>query len=232
VTRVRIATGEHFDADDVVIAGGIWGPQIAALVGEKLPLTPVAHPYVHGPRRASPPPKRLPIVRWREETAYARDHGDRYGIGTHDHTALAVNAASTNHAEQPWPEALFGQAIGAALRLMPSEYRFTVDQRLNGVFAMPADNLPFLGPSAGIAGLWIAVSIWVTHAGGAAGVLVDLMTGRTPSVEGLETLRPGRFAGQNDDELTARALKKYREIWMPMSSPRVALTHESVKTGV
>jgi len=224
VMGVRISTGARFDADDVVIAGGIWGPQIAGLVGEKLPLTPVAHPYVYGPRRASPPPKRLPIVRWREETAYARDHGDRYGIGTHDHTALAVNAASISHAEQPWQEAVFGPAIDAALRLMPREHRFAIDQRLNGVFAMPADNLPYLGPSAGIAGLWIAVSIWVTHAGGAAGVLVDMMAGRTPSVQGLETLRPERFAGQNDEELTARALKKYREIWMPMSPPQVAQT--------
>ena len=39
----------QFHADDIVIACGVWGPMIAALVEVELPLTPVAHPYVYGP---------------------------------------------------------------------------------------------------------------------------------------------------------------------------------------
>ena len=221
VTAVRSATGDRFEADDVVVAAGIWGAEVAALAGEQISFTPVEHPYVFGPARASSAYARLPFVKWREETVYARDHGDRLGIGTHDHPGLAVDTSVLTEAELAWSDDSFEAALERAFQLFPPEHRFTVDRRLNGVFAMTADNLPLVGAATRVEGLWIGEALWITHAGGGAGVLVDMITGRTPAVEGLEAVRPGRFDGQDADELTARALKKYREIWMPMSSPSV-----------
>ncbi|MBA3338808.1 MAG: FAD-binding oxidoreductase [Geodermatophilaceae bacterium] len=52
ITAARTAE-ETFPADDVVVACGIWGPAVVALAGQLLALTPVAHPYVHGPPRPS-----------------------------------------------------------------------------------------------------------------------------------------------------------------------------------
>ena len=46
--RAVRAAGEEVAADDVVVACGIWGPAVAAFAGVDLPLTPVAHPYLHG----------------------------------------------------------------------------------------------------------------------------------------------------------------------------------------
>jgi glycine/D-amino acid oxidase-like deaminating enzyme len=200
-------------ADDIVLACGIWGAAVAALAGVSLPLTPVAHPYVHGPGRA-PAAIRSPFVRWPEHHVYARDHGDRLGLGTYDHVPMPVPIAGMGSAERPWSE-LFDDPVQRALTLLPPASRFKVDLRLNGVFAMTADNLPLLGPVDGAAGLWAAEALWVTHAAGAARALTQAMTSKTgsPVVEGLETLHPSRFAGQAEQQLTARALRRYNDIY-------------------
>ncbi len=100
-----------------------------------------------------------------------------------------------------------------ALALLPTGQRFTPEQRLNGVFSMTADNLPLLGPSQTVDGLWIAEALWVTHAAGAAHALAQLMTDTTPTVDGLDALQPDRFADQPADQLTDRALRLYRDIY-------------------
>jgi glycine/D-amino acid oxidase-like deaminating enzyme len=164
-------------ADDVVLACGIWGPAVAALAGVALPLTPVAHPYVHGPAR-SLAASRSPFVRWPEHHVYACDHGDRLGLGTYDHVPVPVAVDGVGSAQQPWSERFEG-AVQRALALLPEASRFAVDTRLNGVFAMTADNLPLLGPVDAVAGLWAAEALWVTHAAGAARALAQTMTERT-----------------------------------------------------
>lgn len=49
-------------------------------------------------------------------------------------------------ADQPWLE-LFDDPVQRAVALLPEASRFEVDRRLNGVFAVTADNLPLLGRS-------------------------------------------------------------------------------------
>jgi len=218
VSAVRCRDGKTYAADDVVLACGIWGPAVAALAGHVLPLTPVAHPYLYGPLHDVPPRSRgtagSPFVRWPEHHVYARDHGNRLGLGTYDHVPLPVAIDQLGDgAEQPWPAEAFDPAVARALTLLPTGQRFTPEHRLNGVFSMTADNLPLLGPSDTVGGLWIAEALWVTHAAGAAQVLAQLMTGATPTIAGLDALRPGRFAGQPADDLTARSLRLYRDIY-------------------
>lgn len=214
VTGVETSAGDRIAADDVVVAAGIWGSEVAALAGIQVCFTPVAHPYVYGPARA-PSPARLPFAKWRGETVYARDHGDRLGIGTHTNDGPAVDVRSLTEAELPWPAVGFEPAIEEAMQMLPPEHRFPVERRLNGVFSMTADSLPLLGSASSVDGLWIAESLWLTHAGGAARALVEMMTGHPTTVDGLEALRPERFAGQDGERLTAHALNNYRQIWMP-----------------
>jgi glycine/D-amino acid oxidase-like deaminating enzyme len=109
---VPVRAGDHeFAADDVVIACGIWGPALAWLVDIRMPLTPVAHPYVYGARRSVPHPP-SPFVRRPEHHVYARDHGDRDGMGTYDHMPVPVPLSQlTGRADQPWPGELFDDAV-------------------------------------------------------------------------------------------------------------------------
>jgi glycine/D-amino acid oxidase-like deaminating enzyme len=213
--RVRaVRTGdERVVADDVVVACGIWGPEVAALAGEQLWLVPVEHPYVFG----SPHPAQIgrsPFVRWPEHCVYARDHGDRLGLGSYDHDPLAVEAATFgNQAERPWQAERFEPAIARGLRLLPPERRFHPAERLNGVFAITPDNLPLLGASERTGGLWFAEALWITHAAGAAHVLARAMLDEQPDIESLEAVRPGRFVGRSPDELAASALRLYNDIY-------------------
>ncbi|MFF0724241.1 NAD(P)/FAD-dependent oxidoreductase [Streptomyces sp. NPDC004134] len=212
VHGVWLADGTLVPADDTVLASGIWGPLLAARAGVDLPLTPVSHPYVYGgPRPARHP--RGPFVRWPEHHAYARDHGDRDGIGTYDHDLRPVAPADLGvRAEEPWPGEPFDGAVAAALALLPPAHRFTPAVRLNGVFSVTPDNLPLLGPFTGLPGLWSATAIWVTHAAGAAAALAESMDGGEPGA-GLAALAPDRFAGEPAGELRRRALRHYRDIY-------------------
>src|SRR5699024_8169760 len=147
------AGSERLIGDDVVIACGIWGPGVAASAGQSLPLVPVGHPYVYGPAQGSSTTGSS-FVRWPEHHVYARDHGDRLGLGTYDHAPLPVNSAMLGtEAEQPWPAELLDPAIRRAIELLPTDHRFAPSERLNGVFAMTADNQPLLGPLGDAGGL-------------------------------------------------------------------------------
>ena len=208
---VRTTAGD-LPADDVVLAAGIWGQQVAGMAGLHLPLVPVAHPYVHGPVRAAAG-QHSPFVRWPERHVYARDHGDRLGLGSYDHLPVPATADEFGHgAELPWT-ADFDDVVDRALQLLPAAHRFRVETRLNGVFSMTADNQPLLGAADDLPGLWVAQALWVTHAAGAARCLVAAMTGAEPPVSGLDALRPDRVAGRAEEQLRAEALRLYCDIY-------------------
>lgn len=205
-----VTQGEVLAADDVVLACGVWGPAVADFAAVELPLTPVAHPYAYGPPHSARFP-RSPFVRWPEFHVYARDHGDRDGLGSYDHEPLPV-ATLAEYAEDPWPGVLFDDAIARAMSLLPETHRFPIARRLNGVFSMTADNLPLLGPHVAVRGLWIAEAIWVTHAAGAAAALAAMMYEEDAGTD-TRLLDPNRFDGWAGDDLRKRALAQYRDIY-------------------
>ncbi|WP_309082326.1 FAD-binding oxidoreductase [Zhihengliuella sp.] len=205
---VVTAAGDCFSADDVVLAGGVWGPDLTALTGLDLPLFPVAHPYVYdGPAAAW---STGPFVRWPEHHVYSRIHGDRLGIGTYDHHPVPVNQDGlAAGAGLEW-SAEFDPAVEAAQGLLRPEARFTPERRINGVFAMTPDNLPFLGRHPSMEGVWIAQALWVTHAAGASRMLTEAML---DGLEIVQELDPARFAGTDAAMLKDSALRLYRDIY-------------------
>ncbi|RAX44118.1 FAD-dependent oxidoreductase [Arthrobacter sp. AQ5-06] len=208
LVTVTTASGDVFTADDVVLAGGVWGPSLTALTGRELPLFPVAHPYVYSHENAAWRPG--PFVRWPEHHVYARVHHEQLGIGSYDHVPAPVGQGGlTDGAGLPWPE-VFDPVVTTAQRLLRQEARFSPTRRINGVFAMTPDNLPFLGPHPELDGVWVAQAIWVTHAAGSAAALVAAMTDGT----GLPAeLAVNRFDGKDLTSLRTGALRLYRDIY-------------------
>ena len=206
--QVSTASGRRLVADDVVLAGGVWGPGLARLTGVDLPLVPVSHPYVYAAADARHAPG--PFVRWPEHHVYARVHVDRLGIGSYDHLPVPVDEVALREgAGLPW-DVRFDPVVARARQLLRAEARSDAQLRVNGVFAMTPDNLPFLGPHPDLPGVWMAQAIWVTHAGGAAVALAAALrdgTGLPPE------LATDRFAGRGADELRASALRLYRDIY-------------------
>lgn len=205
---VRTKDGETRTADDVILAAGVWGPTLADLVGLELPLVPVAHPYVYGPRRSDL--HEGPFLRWPEHHVYGRVHGDRLGLGSYDHAPVAIEQETLDQGTGlTWSPDLT-PAIDEAQQFLDPAVRFEPEERVNGVFAVTPDNLPFLGPHPDAPGVWIAQALWVTHAAGAARMLRQALTGAAPTPESLAV---GRFTGRDRQELTAGALRLYRDIY-------------------
>jgi len=93
-----------------------------------------------------------------------------------------------------WDEQ-FTDVITSAQQLLQPPFRRVPERRVNGVFAMTPDNLPFLGPHPELTGVWLAQALWVTHAAGAAHALAGAMVEGTPLPS---ELAADRF-GQLDD---------------------------------
>ncbi|NNG37535.1 FAD-binding oxidoreductase [Nakamurella sp. DB0629] len=205
---VRTASGDRFAADALVLAGGVWGPRLARLTGVELPLFPVAHPYAYGaPTRFGLPG---PFVRWPEHHVYSRIHGDRLGIGSYDHRPVSVEQDELRDgARLAWADD-FAPVIEAAQRLLRPEARFTPVYRINGVFAMSPDNLPFLGRHPDLPNVWIAQALWITHAAGATQRLATALLNDTALPDALSI---DRFDGIDHATLRTRALRRYREIY-------------------
>lgn len=205
---VRTAAGREFESDAVVLAAGIWGRGLAELVGLRLPLHPVAHPYVY-----SGPSSHLqagPFVRWPEHHVYARVHHNQLGIGSYDHYPVPVEEHDLElSASLPWRNE-FTPVIDHAQRLLTSEHRFTPVRRINGVFAMTPDNLPFIGPVPDRPRVWIAQALWITHAAGAARLLAPAILDHA---ELPTAYSPARFNTIDADTLRAAAHKLYRDIY-------------------
>ena len=221
VVGVRTST-ETIRADDVVIACGVWGVQVAALAGVRLPLVPAVHPYVYGPAHHVTHPA-SPLVRWPDLGSYARDHGDRYGLGTSGHDAVpALNFADI--AEVPWPSAPLDQAINAALQAFPSAERWFPERSVAGLLSITPDKMPLVG-RIGPDGLWTAEAIWVTHAGGTAKLLASMLRDERSLEGAAAALDPTRFAHLTPEECHAAAVRKYRTGPVPAPASQSAQAH-------
>lgn len=206
---VSLAGGRKLTAAHVAVCTGAWAGQLlphldAAAVA-------VAHPYAFGSRR--PPRPRpdasndllrapaefQPFVRFPGQTTYARDHGDRDGLGTYAHPPVHVRGgtlASLASGVAYW-DTSFDAHVDCASTVLPDETAVLfngprimlppgtkgagwevmkshdVPFAFTGLMTMTPDGMPICGKirDGARGALWCLVGTWVTHAAGSAGVL-------------------------------------------------------------
>jgi glycine/D-amino acid oxidase-like deaminating enzyme len=221
---VRTVDGRILRADRVIVATGIWTSLLAKSATQTpVPVVPVAHPYVYTAEQQED--TQTPFCRWPEDHVYARFHGHRFGLGSYDHPPVHVESPNAT-ASEPWPSATFGPVIAKAARSkispgaelaklasLDSEAPNSGLKPINGVFSVTPDNLPLLGPVPGVEGLWLAAAIWITHAAGAARLLLRMMSGESYDREMAHTLDPARFAEGDAYALQETALRQYNDIY-------------------
>ncbi|WP_231911146.1 MULTISPECIES: NAD(P)/FAD-dependent oxidoreductase [Streptomyces] len=208
--------GRLLRADRVVLATGIWGPVLAADAGLRLPMVAVQHPYLFTEELPGldDTPIDAPIVRYPEHTVYTRRHGRRYGLGSYAHTPLPLTpSAALTSAELPFSESDFGAALEEATSLVPAFRTAPRGRHLNGVFAMTPDELPLVGPAAGLAGLWFAEASWVTHAGGVGRQFANMLLETGDLLVDPDRLAPDRFSSWSDQKVRDTALAHYQGIY-------------------
>ena len=204
VTGVRTSQGE-IAADVVVCCAGLWGQQVAGLVGQRLALTPLAHQFAWtgpvGPLAGRTTEAVRPVLRHQDADLYYRENGTTFGIGSYRHRPMPVRprdlapwsdfADMSSHAGQPsvlefTPED-FAFPLEETQRLLPSLFddagHLELANPFNGVFSFTTDNLPLLGPHATLDGFWTAEAVWVTHSAGVARAMAEWLVDGQPGID-------------------------------------------------
>lgn len=237
ITTIQTAEGDiNLSRSTVILASGIWTSSLtnpdrstkAPITRVPIPIVPVAHPYTFTPPRPSRSGTPHPFVRWPDHHVYARDHGDRDGLGSYNHSPMQLDPADT--AIGAWPST-FDQVLSDASSQLRNGDQFQVKgcedctdpwlakKPFNGIFSVTPDNLPLAGKVPDVANLWLCAAIWVTTAAGTARLVSReiLREAGTPSAPGdellMEALSPARFQGIEPDVLALQALGKYNDIY-------------------
>ncbi|KZL83937.1 sarcosine oxidase [Colletotrichum incanum] len=215
VAGVEVLDGDsvrQLDANKVIITTGIWAQDLCRDLDFPVPVIPVGHPYMHGQQR-NPLPRKLPFIRWPEHHVYARDHGDRYGIGSYNHQPVGCKSKNGT-AIGSWIKG-FEQTLQSATELLPPTAGEEFDQgaSFSGIFSMTPDNMPLAGSVQSAPGLHMAVAVWVTHAAGTAKFLTKVINGEDVDEETRNALDPERFRGQVYATLENKSLLGYNSIY-------------------
>ncbi|MER7505354.1 FAD-dependent oxidoreductase [Nonomuraea pusilla] len=229
---VEAADGHRvIPADVVVCAAGFWGPTLGELAGLAVPLLPLAHQYARsGPL---PPQPRGPILRHQDRDLYARQHGDRVGIGSYAHRPMPVAQHEIGPRSTVMPSVQeftpedFEPAWRDAAELMPALGDSAYEDGINGIFSFTPDGFPLIGEAPHLDGFWLAEAVWVTHSAGVARAVAELLvTGR--SAVDLHECDLARFeaAQLSPAYVEERGRQNFVEVYdvvhplQPMESPR------------
>jgi glycine cleavage system aminomethyltransferase T/glycine/D-amino acid oxidase-like deaminating enzyme len=189
--RIRLVHTTHgeIEAEQVVIACGVWSPKIGDMAGISIPLTPAVHQMIS----VGPCPQlagregeiSFPIVRDMDTFCYERQHGADMEVGSYAHRAIlmapedipTIEQASLSPTELPFTSDDFDPQLEQAYELMPellgaegAEMRYAI----NGLLSLTSDGSPILGESL-VKGLWTAAAVWIKEGPGVGRAVAEWM---------------------------------------------------------
>jgi glycine cleavage system aminomethyltransferase T/glycine/D-amino acid oxidase-like deaminating enzyme len=226
--RVRglLTSNGTIEAEQILIATGIWAPTTGRMAGITVPLIPMQHQYaVTTPLEqlgGETEEVRHPVLRHQDRSMYFRQERDSYGIGTYRHEPLPFESEKlpsswqdgTAPAEREFIDENFDRAFEHARELLPALRSVELDKRLNGIFSFTPDGMPIMGQSPKVRGLWVAAAIWITHAGGVGKTMAEWMTsGQTEwDTRECDIARFEPHALENR-YVHPRSIQQYREVY-------------------
>jgi glycine cleavage system aminomethyltransferase T/glycine/D-amino acid oxidase-like deaminating enzyme len=186
------------EAEYVVIACGVWAPQVAELAGSHIPLTPTVHQMAdYGPVplfEQSSKAIEYPIVRDMDVLMYERQDGVGLEVGSYAHRSIlhdpeeipSVEQARLSPTEFPFTQEDFDPQLEDALELMPSilgDERVGQKYAINGLIALTPDGMPLLGETPEVRGLWSAAAVWVKEGPGVGRAIAEWMIHGEPEID-------------------------------------------------
>lgn len=246
VQVVDALTGENertMDADIVVAAGGIWGPNIGKWLGKNLPMQPIEHGFGFSHEMeefqdaADDDSCNFPIIRHQGAGLYFRQQGKTLAIGAYEHRPLEVQqeeiaSPATAHESGVQPSIHeftyreFAPTWEEMQRVYPSVKAAGLDEprAFNGIFSFTPDGGPLLGPSNTVDGVWSAQAVWVTASAGVAQVTAEWITTGHPGIDTAD-LDLARFDSQllSPEFGKQKGLESYDEVY-DIRHPRAAST--------
>ena len=197
IRRVRTDGGD-IEAETVVIACGVWSPQIAQMAGAQIPLTPAVHQMISvGPVPVLAEREgeiSFPIVRDMDTFCYERQHGADMEVGSYAHRPIlhdpeeipSIEQAKLSPTEMPFTAEDFDQQLEEALELMPEilgDEKAEMRYAINGLLSLTPDGAPILGETPEVKGLWSAAAVWIKEGPGVGRAVAEWMTDGLPEID-------------------------------------------------
>ncbi|MBG6146844.1 sarcosine dehydrogenase [Labrenzia sp. EL_142] len=230
-------------ADHVIVCAGLWGRQIAEMVGEDLPVMPVDHPLTFfGPCNEFEGTGKdigYPLLRDQGNSAYMRDTGDPktaeggqiewgYYETTHPRMChprdiLEKNQARLSPSQRDLEMEQVIEPLERAMELTPilGELGYNEGHSFNGLLQVSAAGGPSCGESQKVRGLWYCVAIWVKDGPGYGKLIADWITDGRTEIDHA-TIDYSRFyAHQLTEEfIEGRCYEAAQKIYFPAIHPR------------
>jgi len=223
-------TAGRIEAEVVVVAGGIWGPQLAAMAGAFVVSTPVDHQ--HAALLAVPGhemPHDMPCFRDPDNLVYGKAEAGGMVLGGYEANPMArwIDGVPWDHAGTSLPpdQARFEPLLAGAARRFPFAHEAGIVKLVCHPDAMTPDAGPLVGPVPGVHGLYMAAGLSLNGFGGAGGIgraIAQLVTGGESELD-LYPYRPWRFGPVHRDfgyvaELAREAYRYYYYLRYPLDS--------------
>jgi glycine cleavage system aminomethyltransferase T/glycine/D-amino acid oxidase-like deaminating enzyme len=222
--------GGRIEAEVIVIAGGIWAPQIAAMAGAFMVSTPVDHQ--HAALLAVPGhelPHDMPCFRDPDNLIYGKSEAGGVVLGGYEANPVArwIDGVPWDHAGTSLPpdQARFEPLLAGAARRFPFMGEAGIVKLVCHPDAMTPDSNPLVGPVPGVRGLYLAAGLSLNGFGGGGGIgrsLAELITTGSAELD-LHPYRPWRFGPVHRDhryaaELAREAYRYYYYLRYPLDS--------------
>ena len=220
----------RIEAEVIVIAGGIWAPQIAAMAGAFMVSTPVDHQ--HAALLAVPGhelPHDMPCFRDPDNLIYGKSEAGGVVLGGYEANPVArwIDGVPWDHAGTSLPpdQARFEPLLAGAARRFPFMGEAGIVKLVCHPDAMTPDSNPLVGPVPGVRGLYLAAGLSLNGFGGGGGIgrsLAELITTGSAELD-LHPYRPWRFGPVHRDhryaaELAREAYRYYYYLRYPFDS--------------
>jgi len=220
----------RIEAEVIVIAGGIWAPQIAAMAGASIVSTPVDHQ--HAALLAVPGhdlPHDMPCFRDPDNLIYGKSEAGGVVLGGYEANPVArwIDGVPWEHAGTALPadQARFEPLLAGAARRFPFMGEAGIVKLVCHPDAMTPDSNPLVGPVPGVRGLYLAAGLSLNGFGGGGGIgrsLSELITTGESELD-LHAYRPWRFGPVHRDhryaaELAREAYRYYYYLRYPYDS--------------
>jgi 4-methylaminobutanoate oxidase (formaldehyde-forming) len=202
------------EADVVVNAGGMYAPEIGALVGVNVPIVPMAHEYLV--TKPAGLPLDMPTMRDPSLLVYFRPESGGLIMGGYERDcapwSLDGIPADFNSRllEEDWPR--FEELMENAVVRVPGLSEMEVVRLINGPEAFTPDGEFILGPS-NVRGFWVAAGFCahgLAGAGGLGKLVAEWIVDGTPSLDVWE-MDSRRFGAAYRDP--AYTLARTREVY-------------------
>ena len=223
----RTASGEWkittdkgtIQAEKVINAAGYRGGEIAAMVGEYLPIVTLSHQYMVTediPELVARGTERLPLVRDPDVSYYLRQERHSLLLGPYEWQATAhwLNGVPDEFANQLFDDDLgrLENYIEAACQQVPILGSVGIKTVINGPIPYAPDGNPLMGPAPGLPGFYhcCAFTFGIAQAGGAGKSIAEWVANGQPEWD-MWPLDARRYLEHANPKFTlAKAIETYQ----------------------